>query len=165
MGLYFRNNTPNTLYIAFAYYDSACEGAAGVLSFRKKGWHVLAPGQTKLVWSGWAGGRRFYFYAEDSVGNKWDGPHTTYIPRQAFNLCWGVGCSTCRILGLRETLIGDIFSSDIIIPLRLRSSTAWLNPKIFHTSSRRKSANRLKRSLSATPATHRRLKRAKTKMS
>lgn len=148
MGLYFRNSTPNTVYVAFAYIDSACFNE-GLDSRRKKGWYQVLPGQTSKVWTGWAGGKYFWFYAEDDAGHTWSGTDFTPVPDDAFNLCWNIGCSTCTNVGFQMALVTSIFDVDKIINLRLASNAAWLNPKIFQKGIRRKLANRLRRSLPA----------------
>lgn len=117
MGFNFRNNTNSTVYIAYAYQNSNCRP----VTYAKIGWYRVEPGQTRQVWSGYAGGRTFYYFAEDVFGRTWNGPYFTQIPNQAFHWCWNTGCSTCRNLGFRRIDV-PVFYADYTINLLLTSS-------------------------------------------
>lgn len=101
MGLYFHNKTSATLWIVYAHYRPECVEDGGV-KWEKKGWYKVTPGNTVKVWSGWAGGEKFFFYAEDHVGHVWAGPFFTDIPWSAFEWCWQTGSNMARTLGMRK---------------------------------------------------------------
>jgi Protein of unknown function (DUF1036) len=86
MGLYFHNATGSTIDLAYAEYRSGC-ASEGSRPFVKRGWYSISPGQTRKVWSGWAGPKRFYYYAE-SVTRIWGGDYVTAVPPQPFEWCW-----------------------------------------------------------------------------
>lgn len=102
MGLNFRNSTNAAIFVAYAYPDFSCSP----VNYSKAGWFRVNPGQTIQVWSGFAGGNTFFYYAEDHFGREWRGSYFTQIPQQAFNWCWDTGCTTCRNLGLRRVTVG-----------------------------------------------------------
>ncbi len=85
MGLYFRNNTPSTVWVFFGHPSSwpQCD-----LGWYKKGWYKIGPSSTAKVWSGTIGGHSFCYYAEDAHGHVWAGPYHTFAPWKAFYLCW-----------------------------------------------------------------------------
>ena|GEM_PF-1598476 len=85
MSLYVRNNTNSTLYVAFGYYDLGCRPT----TYRKAGWYAVAPGETRRLWRGYAGGQTFYYYAENASGTlEWSGSYPTRVPDDPFNWCW-----------------------------------------------------------------------------
>lgn len=102
MGLYFRNNTNRPVYVAYAYLNFNC----GPVNYAKRGWYRVEPGQTRLVRSGYVGGRTYYYYAEDDFGRRWSGAYVTQVPQQAFHWCWNTGCTTCRNVGFRRFYVG-----------------------------------------------------------
>lgn len=57
MGLYFKNETSSPVWVTYAYYSPGCEGG---VNWSKKGWYHVLPGHTAKVWSGWAGGDKFF---------------------------------------------------------------------------------------------------------
>ncbi|HDX9636047.1 TPA: DUF1036 domain-containing protein [Bacillus cereus] len=59
MGLYFKNTTNKTLQVFISYPLDNCSNGYAV-----KGWWILASGETKKAWSGWARQHYFYYYAE-----------------------------------------------------------------------------------------------------
>lgn len=125
MGLYFRNTTGFTLYVAFAYPDFGCSP----VNYSKAGWYRLVPGQTVEVWSGFAGGTTFYYYAENSsVTRVWSGSYYTDVPNQAFDWCWDTGCTTCRNVGFRRFRV-PLTSLNHIVTLATSSSQGRSNPR------------------------------------
>lgn len=104
MGLFFRNNTNRTVYVAYGYLNFDC----GPVTYAKRGWYRIDPGQTRLVRRGYVGGRTYYFYAEDAFGRRWSGAYFTDVPQQAFNWCWNTGCTTCRNVGFRRFRVGAL---------------------------------------------------------
>ncbi|PFF54553.1 DUF1036 domain-containing protein [Bacillus thuringiensis] len=85
MGLYFKNNTNETLQVVISYSNDNCSSRYAV-----KGWWILAPGQEKKVWSGWAGKHYFYYYAESqSSGRFWPkgGSFETWVQTYAHDTC------------------------------------------------------------------------------
>lgn len=117
MGLNFRNSTSSTVYVAIGYLNYGCSP----VTYAKIGWYRLFPGETRQVWSGYAGGRTFFYYAEDSFGRSWSGAYFTQVPNQAFHLCWNAGCFPCRNLGFRRIDI-SIFYRDYTVNLVSSSS-------------------------------------------
>lgn len=72
MGLNFRNSTNAAIFVVFAYPDFSCTP----VNYSKTGWYRVNPGQTVQLWSGYAGGNTFFYYAEDDFGREWRG-HTS----------------------------------------------------------------------------------------
>jgi len=55
------------------------------------------------VWTGWAGGHKFFFYAEnDPATVVWTGPFFTFVPWDAFDWCWNTASNNGRTLGFRK---------------------------------------------------------------
>ncbi len=99
MGLYFRNNTNSPIWVAYAYHSPGCEGG---VNWSKKGWYTILPGSTAKVWSGWAGGEKFFYFAEDSAGHQWTGQFFTHVPWNAFDWCWNTASTNGRTVGFRK---------------------------------------------------------------
>ncbi|MEK5235639.1 DUF1036 domain-containing protein [Paenibacillus sp. FSL L8-0470] len=97
MGLNFRNSTSETIFVAYAYPDFSCSP----VNYATIGWYRIEPGQSRQVWSGYAGGNTFFYYAE-SDSYTWSGGYYTEIPNDAFNQCWDSDCNDCRELGFRR---------------------------------------------------------------
>jgi hypothetical protein len=119
MGLYFRNVTNSIIQVTYAYLSPGCEGG---VDWSKKGWYLISPGNTAKVWTGWAGGKHFFYYAE-SQSTSWGGLFFTGVPWDAFDWCWNTSSTNARTVGFRrrpET--GDVpsGSEDYILTLRLQ---------------------------------------------
>jgi hypothetical protein len=99
MGLYFHNKTGSAVWVTYAYYSPGCE--VGV-NWEKKGWYHVLPGTTAKVWSGWAGGNKFFFFAEDDFGHSWVGSFFTFVPWNAFDWCWNTASTNGRTVGFRK---------------------------------------------------------------
>lgn len=114
MGLYFRNSTNATIWVAYARHSPGCEGG---VDWAKKGWYEIGPGSTAKVWSGWAGGEKFFFFAEDNAGHVWAGDFFTPVPWDAFDWCWNTGSTASRDVGFRkiDTISWEIM--DYTIPI------------------------------------------------
>lgn len=112
MGLNFRNTTGATVYVAYAYLNFNCRP----VTYAKIGWYRVDPGQTVQVWSGFAGGHTFFYYAEDLFGRVWSGSYFTQVPRTGFHWCWDTRCATCRTVGMRRIYV-DLFNADFTINL------------------------------------------------
>jgi hypothetical protein len=83
----------------------------------KKGWYQVLPGNTVKVWSGWAGGEKFFYFAEDDVGHTWgngDSDFFTRVPENAFEWCWDTGSSASRTVGLRKVVVEDDFPPSVM---------------------------------------------------
>lgn len=103
MGLYFKNNTGDNLFVAFAYHSPGCDGS----EWAKKGWYRIAPGGTAKVLTGWAGNGKYFYYAENEARTlSWQGPFFTPLPSNAFDWCWNTGSTDSRTLGLRKFEVG-----------------------------------------------------------
>ena len=91
MALIFYNPYPQTVWIAFAYYDTSC-GAANQ-NFRKLGWWQLDPNQQINFWNvDLRTVNRFaYFYAETAHdGTNWSGNGNAWLsvtPTSSFDQC------------------------------------------------------------------------------
>ena len=101
MGLYFHNKTNSPVWVVYAEYAPDC-GDEGGVKWRKKGWYKVSSGKTVKVWSGWAGGDKFFFYAEDDFGHIWAGQYFTFVPWNAFNWCWNTASNNGTTVGLRK---------------------------------------------------------------
>jgi hypothetical protein len=99
MGLYFKNKTGSPVWVTYAYYSPGCEGG---VDWSKKGWYHVLPGNTAKVWSGWAGGDKFFFFAEDDFGHHWSGPFFTFVPWNAFDWCWNTASNNGETVGFRK---------------------------------------------------------------
>jgi hypothetical protein len=114
MGLYFRNETGSPVWVAYAESAPDCEGSTKWL---KKGWYNILPGNTAKVWTGWAGGETFFFFAEDDAGRTWgngDNDYYTQVPWNAFEWCWDTGSTTSRTVGLRRIHVEDDFPPSVL---------------------------------------------------
>ncbi|MFS0573198.1 DUF1036 domain-containing protein [Brevibacillus sp. 179-C8.2 HS] len=125
MGLYFRNNTNSTVFVAYAYENFSCSP----VNYAKRGWYRIEPGQTRLVRSGHVGGRTYYYYAEGG-GRRWAGNNFTQVPRTSFHWCWNRGCTTCRNLGFRRFFIGAL---NFNFTITLTTSTSQVNARTGDT--------------------------------
>jgi len=105
MGLYFHNKTSSTVWVAYAYYSPGCEGG---VNWTKKGWYQIAPNGTAKVWSGWAGGEKFFYFAEDNSGHKWAGDFFTAVPWTAFQWCWNTASTSSRTVGFRKIIASNM---------------------------------------------------------
>jgi hypothetical protein len=99
MGLYFHNKTSSTVWVVYAYHSPGCEGG---VNWTKKGWYKVSPAKTAKVWSGWAGGNKFFFYAEDNSGHSWAGQFFTFVPPSAFSWCWNTASTNGKTVGFRK---------------------------------------------------------------
>jgi hypothetical protein len=104
MGLYFKNERGDTIYVAYAYYSPGCEDGT---NWAKKGWYPIAPGGTVKVLSGFAGPGKYFTFAENE-SRTWAaaGPFFTQLPSRAFDWCWNTGSTDSRGLGLFKFEVG-----------------------------------------------------------
>lgn len=130
MTLYFRNRTPNLVYVAIGYPNQGCSP----INYAKRGWYAIQPGGRAAVYGGRASGKSFYWYAYDRVGNVWDGQYFTDVRSTVFDWCWNTGCSTCRSVGFREISFLDYFlaPADRTIDLVLSSSQRRSKSRNIH---------------------------------
>jgi uncharacterized membrane protein len=106
MGLYFENATPSPIWVAYGHSSEYSWCDAG---WYKKGWYKVGPGSTAKVWSGSIGGHCFVYYAEDDFGHVWAGPYTTFVPWNAFYLCWEDQSGAGKVLGFRYFCVPWIY--------------------------------------------------------
>jgi hypothetical protein len=121
MGLYFKNETQETLWIVFARPDPdhVCDNDGFTVDYFKRGWYSVAPGAEVKVYSGWVGGDAWFYYAEaDDFSPVWSGDFAAAVPDHAFDACWEVGYSTGRRLGFRRVRPGAEIM-DYTVRLRL----------------------------------------------
>ena len=103
MGLYFKNNTSETLFVAYAYHSPNCDGQ----DWAKKGWYRITPGATAKVLTGFAGDGKYFFFAENENRTlSWQGPFFTQLPTNSFDWCWNTGSTDSRTLGMRKFTVG-----------------------------------------------------------
>ncbi|MDR6778446.1 hypothetical protein J2W98_002723 [Paenibacillus peoriae] len=156
MGLNFRNSTNAAIFVVFAYPDFSCTP----VNYSKAGWYRVNPGQTIQVWSGFAGGNTFFYYAEDDFGREWRGTYFTQVPENAFNWCWDTGCTTCRSVGLRRIAVSP-FVLDYTINFVTSSSQRKPASSTLRMTLPSK-ATQEKPILRRVPTTPKRLKQGKT---
>ncbi len=111
MGLYFRNKTGSTVWVAYAYHAPDCGGSN---KWMKKGWYKIVPGNTAKVWSGWAGGETFFYFAHDAAGREWSGEFFTQVPSTAFDWCWNTGSTASSEVGFRKKVVEDDFPPSVL---------------------------------------------------
>lgn len=105
MSLIFRNHysfTPGfDVYVIYMRLDTATCGANG---FAARGWYRVPPGGEVTVYNGNVDNvnRYWYWYAESTDGATWSGPFQTWVSNNAFTICYGAGCTPCRVVGLQE---------------------------------------------------------------
>jgi uncharacterized membrane protein len=81
--VFFRNDHPTTVSVAILRQSDACASEGG---YEAVGWYVVAPGQTRYLFSTEA--RYAGYYAEAQDGAKWSGPYgTTIVDNNAFAHC------------------------------------------------------------------------------
>ncbi|MFD3940793.1 DUF1036 domain-containing protein [Streptomyces sp. NPDC058618] len=115
MGLYFKNSTSKTVWVAYAYSNSGCasEGAP----WSKIGWFMVTPHTDAKVRSGPVNGAKYFYYAENQDRTlNWSGGFSTQLPDGAFDWCWTTGSTDSRLLGMRKT-IAPVTSIDHTINL------------------------------------------------
>lgn len=100
MALYIQNETSNYVWVAFAHRSANCSPITWV----KKGWWQVAPGRTQMIFNGSTVNQWYYVYVEDTEGNVWDGSYYTYVPDDAFEMCWIERCTPCNYVGFQRTV-------------------------------------------------------------
>jgi hypothetical protein len=97
MGFYFQNTSPHTVWITYAEpVDTTTCGLLGDPQFLKRGWYVALPQEEVKVWSGWASGKMFFWYAEDNFGTAWAGDYPAWVRPHGFSFewCWSISASS-----------------------------------------------------------------------
>ncbi len=115
MGLYFHNATGSTIDLAYAEYDPSCASEC-TDKWLKRGWYIISAGDTVKVWSGLAGGKTFFYYAESATA-RWSGPYFTAVPPNAFEWCWCIASSDSDRVGFRKLSPTDPWVIDRTINL------------------------------------------------
>ena len=111
MGLYFHNEAGSPISLVYGYSAPECEGG---VTWAKKGWYNISPGGTAKVWSGWAGGETFYYFAHDAAGREWSGEFFTQVPSTAFDWCWNTGSTASSEVGFRKKVVEDDFPPSVM---------------------------------------------------
>jgi hypothetical protein len=111
MGLSFRNEGSEGLYLAILMYDQSCPGADPGQPFSGHGWYRIESGQTREVVNGDVGDyhRWWGYYAETDSGIFWAGEYVMIGSYEAFSHCYGQGVSGAspRQIGFRGFLMDD----------------------------------------------------------
>jgi hypothetical protein len=122
VGLSFRNNTPDGIYLAVLMYDPSCPGGDPGQPFSGHGWYRIEAGQTREVVHGDVGdyNRWWGFEAESDAGAVWAGEFTMIATDEAFSHCYSLGVSgaSARPIGFRGLLMDDDYD-DYTVPLVL----------------------------------------------
>ncbi|SRR5260221_134708 len=95
----FKNGTPNTIWVAYAWaaesgfgcgYDDQCSGS-GPNGYEVAGWWQIAPGGTTTVNGNAYHNARQQYFAEDNAGHVWDGGGDRFNLdfANAFDYCGG----------------------------------------------------------------------------
>ncbi len=66
------------------------------------------------MWSGWAGGETFYYFAHDAAGREWSGEFFTQVPSTAFDWCWNTGSTASSEVGFRKKVVEDDFPPSVM---------------------------------------------------
>lgn len=110
VGFYFKNSRSEALWVAIGLLDTDCGRSeeGGGIDYTKQGWWQVNPGAEVKVWSGWAGGDAWFFYAENASRSLvWAGDYFTDVPDNVFDLCWNIGVGgAARNLGMRRVRPG-----------------------------------------------------------
>ena len=124
MGLSFRNDTPDGLYLAYLRWDPSCPGAGNLgQPFSGHGWYRIEAGQTREVCSGDVGDwhRWWGYFARSDSGRFWAGQYGMSVPTQPFSECYSSGVTTSEPgastqIGFRGLLMDDDYD-DFLQPL------------------------------------------------
>lgn len=103
MGLSFRNDTRDGLYLAYLRWDPPCRDDGGE-PFSGHGWYRIEPAETREVCRGAVGDwhRWWGFTALSDNGQFWGGQYGMTVPTSAFAQCYGVGTSAELPPGTRQ---------------------------------------------------------------
>jgi hypothetical protein len=111
MGLSFRNDTPDGMYLAVLMYDDDCPGGDPGQPFSGHGWYRIEPGQTREIVHGDVGDYNLWwgFYAETDTGRYWAGEYTMLGSNEAFSSCYSLGVTGAspREIGFRGLVMDD----------------------------------------------------------
>lgn len=114
MGLFFRNDTPDGLDLAFLMFDPDCPGGDPGEPFSGHGWYRINPGQTVEVCSGDVGdwNRWWGYFGQSDSGRFWAGEYGMRVPTSAFDQCYSHGVTTSEpgasvSIGFRGLLMDD----------------------------------------------------------
>jgi Protein of unknown function (DUF1036) len=123
MGLSFRNDTPDGMYLSFLMYDPACPGEDPGQPFSGHGWYRIESGQTREVCSGDVGDWNLWwgYYAISDTGRFWAGEYGMTVPTSGFSQCYDVGVATSEpgasvSIGFRGLQLDDDYD-DVLQPL------------------------------------------------
>lgn len=102
------NTYSTTMQTAIEFRRPGCPDGG---DWEKKGWWVIDPGSSAVVWGGDVSdvNRYWLYYAEAWDGATWAGPYTETLPHQRFDWCKNTSSTDSRTVGMR---LLDIGSSD-----------------------------------------------------
>lgn len=106
--------------------SSGTELTALTAEIGKKGWWMIPPGQSKVVYAGDLAALQAccYYYAHGADGRQWSGPYTELVPSTAFDWCINTSSTDARSIGMREICTGNFNSYTLTLnpdPYRLRA--------------------------------------------
>jgi uncharacterized membrane protein len=72
-------------------------------NWEKKGWWMIEPGQTAVVYGGDHHFNRYwYYYAHSSAGRQWGGSYSETVPPRSFQWCESTASSDSRTVGMGQ---------------------------------------------------------------
>ncbi|MEU2561067.1 DUF1036 domain-containing protein [Streptomyces longispororuber] len=98
--LRFENAYPSTVNVMIEFLDRNCRPEP----WRRKGWWVIAPGESKVAYGGSLSGlnRYWYWYAFAVDNAQWAGPFPENVPYSVFDWCPDVASDPSMNIGMRE---------------------------------------------------------------
>jgi len=100
------NGTPTTIWAMFEWHRPNCPDGG---NWEKKGWWMIPPGQSKIVYGGDLAQLQAcsYYYAHSANGTQWSGPFRELVPSTAFDWCSSTSSTDARWVGMREICTGN----------------------------------------------------------
>ncbi|RSL17228.1 uncharacterized protein DUF1036 [Edaphobacter aggregans] len=100
------NGTQTTIWAMFEWRRPNCPDGG---DWEKKGWWMIPPGQSKVVYGGDLVPLQAcsYYYAHGANGAQWAGPITEFVPSTAFDWCANTSSTDARRVGMREICTGN----------------------------------------------------------
>jgi uncharacterized membrane protein len=102
----FANSSPTTVWVMFEWRRPNCPDGG---DWEKKGWWMIPPGQSKVVYGGDLVPLQAccYYYAHGADGRQWSGPIPEFVPSTVFDWCTDTSSTDARRIGMREICTGN----------------------------------------------------------